>query len=533
MISNNYQKDMVAAFFIMLAPFWGFLHDRNYSILSSESIIITIGFAVLSIIVFYKVDKKKYLQRILSFSIIYFLFIGGTDFVPIAFEILMVLIILWSIRRKMAPIITAIFATATLSGLLLSSLPFFSQAPVKAVEGNADLPNIIHLFIDEFMGTEGLRLLPHGGEKLSNEVKSVYLGNGFKLYGGAHSNFWSTTLSSSSFLNFNTSPDFVSSNLLKGGDGGRLSYELKENNYFQRLKDRGYKFNIYQSAYINYCSGDENLCQYYNANEVDEKTLAGISLLNRIKILSFRFFLQNRFFQDLLVQYVRYADIDHHYIANRGFFYVGAMGAFSQLNVIAEDVKKSRGGNVFFAHLMFMHHPHMWDSSCRLKKPQEWTTITPYNLLEPVKSIEPEIYATLNKNYYDQARCVLKKTNLFFEKLRTNKNFEDSIIVIHSDHGSHLTKVRPVHEEGYPLMDENDIRSSYSALFAIKIPGKEAYYDISNRSLASLLAEFVGSEYKLNNDNDRIVYVKSVRGNKATGEGVVWHRAQMPPPVKE
>ena len=37
---KNYHKDVIATFLMLLAPYWAFLIDRDYSILAPESIIL-------------------------------------------------------------------------------------------------------------------------------------------------------------------------------------------------------------------------------------------------------------------------------------------------------------------------------------------------------------------------------------------------------------------------------------------------------------------------------------------------------------
>ena len=517
----------------MLAPFSAFLLDQKYSILSPESIIVLIGFMLMSFVLFYKADEKEYLRRCLTYSIIYMIFVSSAFKFPAALEALLVFCFLWIVRSHLTTIVATIYITVSVSGALLSVVPQLSQSPKNTEPVNENLPNIIHLYIDEHIGPEGVSTSVIGGKALANDIKKMYLNNGFQLYGNAHSNYFMSTLSSSSFFNFDSSPDFVVANVEEINTNGKLQFRLKNNAYFQKMEDRGYRTNIYNSDYLSYCRQSSDICQQYLIDGLNEETLSAIPIIERSNILRTRFFMHKFFFRIAQITYSSIAQLNRHYVSNTGYHPIGAMSAFSMLDKIADDVKASPGGNLFFAHLLYAHHPHIWDSSCTLKEVKDWTIPSDFRTGAEKQSwtTGQEMYETLQTNYYEQLGCALKMTDIFFDKLRANNSFDNSIIIIHGDHGSRISRVRSIQHPGYPKMDAADLRNNYSTLYAIKRPGQTGSYNKSVRSIASLLADFAGIKSDEALKSDGIIYVGSAEGDRRTGRSTNWQKMKIPMPA--
>jgi hypothetical protein len=67
--------------------------------------------------------------------------------------------------------------------------------------------------------------------------------------------------------------------------------------------------------------------------------------------------------------------------------------------------------------------------------------------------------------------------------------YDDSIIVVHGDHGSRIAINEPTANNQHVLTTQ-DLVDGFSTLFAMKLPGKPGGYDKSLRSLEQLFEEF-------------------------------------------
>jgi hypothetical protein len=77
-----------------------------------------------------------------------------------------------------------------------------------------------------------------------------------------------------------------------------------------------------------------------------------------------------------------------------------------------------------------------------------------------------------------------------FDRMRAAGVYDDSIILLHGDHGSRIVMTEPTAENHHALT-EQELVDAFSTLFAMKVPGKPGGYDKSPRPLEQLFAEFV------------------------------------------
>jgi hypothetical protein len=68
--------------------------------------------------------------------------------------------------------------------------------------------------------------------------------------------------------------------------------------------------------------------------------------------------------------------------------------------------------------------------------------------------------------------------------------YDDSIIILHGDHGSRIDMNDPTPKNQHALTNQ-DLVDGFSTLFATKIPGKLGGYDKSPSPLEQLFANFV------------------------------------------
>ena len=72
--------------------------------------------------------------------------------------------------------------------------------------------------------------------------------------------------------------------------------------------------------------------------------------------------------------------------------------------------------------------------------------------------------------YLPQAKCALNEVGRLFDRMRELGLYDDAFIVVHGDHGSHIS-LRSPHKLNRNRLTPEDYQDMFSTLFAIKLPG--------------------------------------------------------------
>ncbi len=174
-------------------------------------------------------------------------------------------------------------------------------------------------------------------------------------------------------------------------------------------------------------------------------------------------------------------------------------------------------GNVLFAHLLLPHSPFLANADCSIKPSiDEWK-------YESLKFSRHALYSHKDPNtvdsreehyqqYFKQVHCLYTRLEELFERMQTAGIWENSIIIIHGDHGSRIVRTYPSIQNATEL-SEADMRDGFSTLFAVKQPDQKGLYDPKAYPLEYLLRDNVLS-YLSNNQEpvqelSPYVYLKS------------------------
>ena len=87
-------------------------------------------------------------------------------------------------------------------------------------------------------------------------------------------------------------------------------------------------------------------------------------------------------------------------------------------------------------------------------------------------------------------QCLYVKLGQLFERMQAAGIYDDSIMILHGEHGSRIVLTEPVAKDKEAL-NKQDIIDGFSTLFAVKLPGVHGGYDNSPRPLERLLEEVV------------------------------------------
>ena len=165
-----------------------------------------------------------------------------------------------------------------------------------------------------------------------------------------------------------------------------------------------------------------------------------------------------------------------------------AANTMAALPGLTEDILAMPPGSVMLAHLLFPHYPYIYKENCSIHASlQELKgrslvseNMTEYNTAES----REERY----RLYLQQLQCLYVRLDQLFRQMQAAGIFENSIIILHGDHGSRIGLHDP-YVENLDVLSKEDYTDAFSTLFAVKLPGKPGGYDLSIHPLEYLLAE--------------------------------------------
>jgi hypothetical protein len=509
--------DLVAPPLIMVAPAVSFAAYHEYSYLAVEWLAGALLLAVMGLLAGLLLVAAKGFRllraAVLSAPLVLFVDLQFPDLLQtgslvqsalfyagafIAFLVLAALV-----HQHATQIATVIFA-AILGGTLLFPPPTAPpQLGTIAVEKNTnrELPPIIHIVLDEFIGLEGIPTDIKGGRELKNDLKSFFQENGFHVYGKAFSRFFQTFESMAHALN----PDRVlENNLIKYSNNEWIKYDLDRSNYLSEFTKKGYYIDIYQFDYLNYCNSiilRLATCNTVRAEIADRVENLSVPWTGKFRVLVSLYFSQSLVWRGIRKAYRTASatltlpvwDWERTSISN--------LAADKTLDLLKRDLRKATGGEYYFAHVLAPHTPHIFNRDCMIDEPTEWTE---FRIAEGVsKSANtPASRRHRYRRYFEQVRCLQKQLGELFAIIRENPNLADAIVILHGDHGSRITLTEPRSEDRKRLVP-SDLVDGYSTLFAIRSPGLRRGYDLRLAPLQGLFRYFMVNGFsKVPDTND-------------------------------
>jgi len=502
--------DLGALTLIALAPFVVLLSFNGYSYFTPEVLMILVAALAAAALLAGVIGFTGSLVRAIVLAGCVALFIDvqvslPTSWPSIAVTTLFLAVVaalaavLWLLREHATTILAVIFVT--LIGLTLvrgSSGPqgIVSERTASAGSGTAEPPLLIHLLLDEHIGVEGLPPEIPGASTLRPELIEFYTSRGFRLFGGAYSQYANTFNSIANLLNF-ASREVSHPYLLQGSGDDETAWNLKKAAYFQMLQQRGYHLHVYQSKYMDLCHADGVQVQECTTYPVTSLSLLqGLRLgtgekaraiANAIVTQSNILRVVNKVYERLIRGTLLRAG--WHLPAWR--WQVPLFGSLPIPEVferLSDDIARHPRGHAFFAHLLMPHYPYIFDRHCELRPhTSEWLT-------NHIASTDLLVYNTVDSRaqqydrYAEQIRCALTLIDGLLDDLESRGLLRDAIIVVNGDHGSRI----PLHfPSGKTLasgvLTDSDLSDTFSALYAIHAPGVSPGYDAGPLSLVELL----------------------------------------------
>jgi hypothetical protein len=436
--------------------------------------------------------------RVSTFTIVLLLFIRlqfgfGQGISTIAIIVVLLFSGLWILRAHASEILAIVFGTIIVAALgtsLFDNFPRGSSVLAPEPENTEPhLPVYVHIILDEMAGIEGYDRNIQSQNAIQRELSTFFLENGFRLFGRAYSPYILSVDSIPSLLNFKIGVNLES---LRVEDGDYMPpNRILENLYFTRISGLGYKINVYQSSYLDFCSSPSKAvtnCLTYRYDTVPSAAISGLSIWDKAQLVLRSY--GNAHSGGLnkirdLVPGLR--EIIPKFVENPDP--PGPIPALPVFDRLIKDASASQGGTVFFGHLLVPHFPYSVDSSCQIRRPfLTWNKPVAPNEEVDIRTV-PDAPAARLMDYDDygqQVRCALSKVKMLVDALKARGTFEDATIIIQGDHGSRISMTYP-QTQNKDKISSQDFRDGFAALYAVKSPGVQPGYDTRMIPLPELL----------------------------------------------
>jgi hypothetical protein len=510
--SRRFLLDLLAFALVLLAPWVVLLGYHGYALFTPEVLMIAVAAVAIAALLALASALLGLRVRTVLLAVLLALFVDVHVTVPLS-SMLFVLsflgtagafgVLLWLLREHAPAIVSAIFVTLIALTLLTadpSSQRITNQSGAAAARAS-DAPLLIHLVLDEHIGVEGLPPEIDAARQLRGELIEFYTSRGFRLFGGAYSQYANTVNAIANLLNF--ADRGVNHSFLKQGSAGRAP-DLNDSAYFSMLQQRGYQLHIYQSTYMDLCRANGLRpwsCLTYpvtSLGSVEDLPLRAhekarfivAAQLSRSRTL----LVVNKAYERLLRQPLgRHGlDLPSWWVEAPSFGPLPIPGVIEQLT---RDILAHPRGHAFFAHLMVPHYPYVFAERCQLRpRAADWLT----NHIAPT---DAPVYNTADsralkyQRYTDQVRCVLTMLDDLLDTLDGHGLLAEATIVVNGDHGSRIAEHFP---SGITLagglLTETDYRDTFSTLYAIKAPGVQPGYVHRPAPVVNLLDHYLGGE---------------------------------------
>lgn len=511
--ARSFLLDLLAFTLVLTAPWVVLLCYHGYALFRPEVLLIAAAAVAIAAVLALVSGVTGALVRTVLLALLLTLFIDLHVTAPRLSSMLVALAflgvaaalgaLLWLLREHAAAIVSVIFVTLiTLTVLTANpSAQRITKQSGAATTPASNAPLLIHIILDEHIGVEGLPPEIDAARELRGELIEFYTSRGFRLFGGAYSEYANTFNAVANLLNF-TDRD-VNQSFLKPGADGR-AWDLSDSAYFSMLQQRGYQLDVYQSTYVDLCHANDvrpGSCLTYPVASLgsfqelplrawEKARFIVAALLPRSRTLLLLNTAYDRIVRQPLARHG--VDVPSWWLEPPSF---GALQAPAVLKQLTDDILAHPRGHAFFAHLMVPHYPYVFDERCELRpRAADWLT----NHIAPTYSLvynTAESRALKYERYTAQVRCVLRMLDNLLDTLDSRGLLADATIVVNGDHGSRIAEHFPTGRtlRGGVLTD-TDYRDTFSTLYAIRAPGVQAGYEQRPASLVDLLDHYLGGE---------------------------------------
>jgi len=389
--------------------------------------------------------------------------------------------VLWLMRDQLGQRLLAI-----VSGVLcLTSFLVPASATWRlegaATNGAADRAPFVQIILDEHIGIEGIPQDFDPGGGFAASIRETLEQRGFTVFTRAYSRYFDTRRSIPAALNF-SAPGVVTPFV---EDANREPAQMRANATISLLRERGYQVHVVQTEFL-------DLCHVSGQSIVEECATYTLNTIASIRNLPVGAWTKAGMILDM---FVHRSELDRRLRRALGWpepRRVSAVSTMQASDSIVSMLRRTRPGDAYLIHLMLPHYPYAFDSECRMRPdPSRWLdgsdpAAAPRQNTSDSRRVRYPLYL-------EQLHCTQKLVSHMLDALVEAGVYDQSIVLIHGDHGSRITTVPPEP----PFLDElrpQDYVDAFSTLFVAKLPGVSGGTDRRVLPLEDLVAAVVRDE---------------------------------------
>ena len=360
-----------------------------------------------------------------------------------------------------------------------NSLPNMAKRLQTKSSGGEQLPPIVHLMLDSYMGLDGMNAPDTHFGDLRQQQEQFYRSHGFQVYPGAYSRHAKTVNSLPEFLSYGTAKRATAVRNIQNEVAAPL-------NYFIDLDHKGYRISVLAPSVVDFCPNQPlTMCSNYNRSDLSNLDGSGLSVGDRARVIG----LTMMEFSVLAVLVTATVDFNlakmtgstERHSFNRAK--ILSLTGMRQLDRVSRDLATLRRGEVRFMHLLVPHDPLIMDANCKILPEPDW-----------IDEHGPAPLAKRDTAYARQVRCMtevgLKNFMAALEKTQAGRK---AIVIIQGDHGARTVDHLPLANS--PVADARSMTVTYSAFFAIRVPGQPAASISGQFALDELIGGFAASGF--------------------------------------
>ena len=320
-----------------------------------------------------------------------------------------------------------------------------------------------------------------GGKAFKEDLKEIYLSQGFSVFGKAYANYNLTYRSMGSMLN----NQVFSRSMFQQNTSLNI---LERSQAFEIIQNRGYQPEFFQTDSTNFCASIKVPTKQCHTYPQKLKYLKSLKMsFSKRMALFFTVFVNAHAGGTSL-----FTPLSHKLLGR--FYHLALLYPAASLTMF-EDLRQffQQGiqNRFVFTHVITPHAPFAFNKTCqvnnRLIWRPDWHPKTQQNYRENLKA------------YMGQARCVHHQLQSLFEVLKKQGIYQQTEILILADHGGRLSFYEDIYQNDQNFTAQ-DYLDHYSIFFAHKpaspkaktlSPGK---YETQPIDASQVLFRLLGSQ---------------------------------------
>jgi hypothetical protein len=492
------RASFVACALVLLVPFIIFVKHHDYSLLSAETWLAGGVVGAIGLVLGILLAVLPAAPRVLIAASSFVLFVDlQMDWIESEGQAALLLVgsavPLWFVRARLGrgfSFVAAVMIATTIplapgDGFLREEVLDTGAPPSRA------LPPIIHLVLDEHIAADAIPMEFDPNGALAGKIIRTYVDLGFQVYTRAFSRHFTTAPSLSHLVNLSSGAESLEFY-------APTTKALRANAYFSEMSKRGYRIDVLQTDYVNFCSSDDGAnverCVTYTLESPKAIEGTAIGTLPKARTIAGMYFQRSSLFKEWRKRYKamarrsRAAGLDLPAWPLRA----GRMSTVSSmalLPMLQSELASVQPGTLYFAHLLLPHYPYAFDRHCAMRpSPVEWLTYKDA-ALRPTRN-NSESRAERYALYLEQLECTTSRIGGILQEVLATEALRDAIVIVHGDHGSRINVTTP-NQANLHRMHDVDFTDAFATHFAVRMPSAKAGVDTRSIAIDELLSAVV------------------------------------------